>query len=296
MRNDFSVILDDEQIRFGHGEPYQLLDFDGVDIPNAERFSERGPLQHGDSDHGYRLEPRTIPLVIQAVAYDETTYWQRRDELGRIFTPDDAPIGLRWERPDGSARQIDCVVLGARETKIAGGYRILYRLGVSLKANDPTFYQPEQRVAVFGIAAGGDTMTVPTPIPTVIGVSSIDSTRVIAYDGSAPEHPIITLRGPITAPVIDQETTGETLAFVAGTVVGANEVYTIDCRSDEKVVRDQTGAVRNGVLTRASNIDTFHLKPRRGRFEGNNVIRVRGSGLSTNTEVYVYYHDRYITL
>src|SRR5690349_3815080 len=72
----------------------------------VERLKERGPLQHGQSDVGYRLRPRTVQLVLMLMATTEDLYFDRRAELLSIFAPRTDPISLRVTY-GSRVRQID---------------------------------------------------------------------------------------------------------------------------------------------------------------------------------------------
>ena len=44
---------------------YVLEDYDGFGMPPSHRLTERGPLQHGETDLGYLLDPRLIQIAVK---------------------------------------------------------------------------------------------------------------------------------------------------------------------------------------------------------------------------------------
>src|SRR3990167_1684334 len=122
---------------------FKTLEDAGLGLAPFHRISERGPLQHGDSDRGFLLDPRYITLKILALAANETDHFTRRSSLMAALLPTDDPIILRYTLTDGTVRQLDCFL--ANIPMFAQADRKMYNFfeGIVLKANDPTMYDPE---------------------------------------------------------------------------------------------------------------------------------------------------------
>lgn len=264
----------------------------GFGMAPVKRFIEQGAAQHGTSDRGFRLQPRPIQLAIWFFAQDEETYFARREELLGIFAPGDAPLQLRLTA-GSRVRQIDCHFAGdlALPATDRAGYS--HKVGITLTAPDPTWYDPNAVAVNFGLAAGANAMNVPLAIPWTVGSSVIDQATTVAYAGTWRSSPVITVHGPITSPVITNRTTGETLDFT-GATIAAGDTYTIDTRYGAKTVTDASGANRIAALTDESDLSTFHLAAHPEAPGGLNDLHVTGSAATQATQVYLAYHTRYV--
>ncbi len=272
---------------------YTHLRSDGFGMAPTRRLQERGPLQHGVSDLGFRLEPRKIPLVLLIAEASEESYWGRRDELLRMFKPSDTPVRLRYSYA-GKTRQLDCYFSGELTFGGNGRSQWTHVVPIELYAPDPTWYDPTGVSVAFSLGAGGDSMDVPLAIPWKVGVSVLDAVRSVAYGGSWLAYPTVIIKGPVTDPVITNLTTGDKLDFT-GTAIGAGDQYVIDCRYGYKTVtRQSDGANRIADLTSDSALSTFSVEADPVAPGGVNDFRVTGSGVSTATEVYLQFNTRYV--
>src|SRR5437868_14355923 len=84
----------------------------GVSMPPLHRISRRGPQQHGQTDVGFRLDPRLIHLKFGILGADEGDMLDKRAQLLAIFKPRNAALSLRWALANGQTRQIDCHYAG----------------------------------------------------------------------------------------------------------------------------------------------------------------------------------------
>jgi hypothetical protein len=259
------------------------------------RISERGPMQHGNSDVGFRLDPRTVKLVL---GVDPTTLgdqYTRRATLLSLFGPRTAAIPVRWTLPDGSYRQLDCHYLGDMRFETRAGEGYLLKVAVTLGANDPSFYDPTGAALTFALGGGAGTFAVPTPVPTDVGASTIDQSTALTYAGSWLCYPhLVRITGPITDAVVTNSTTGDKLDFT-GTTIAAGDHYDIDCRYGRKTVVDAAGANQIATLTTDSDLATWHISADPDVAPGGiNSIRVTGSAASTATKVEISYYNRYL--
>jgi hypothetical protein len=267
---------------------------DGTGMAPLHRFGQRGPMQHGETDVGYRLDARQIKLVL---GYDGATLddmYRKRAALLALFRPRIAPLALRWTLDNGAVRQIDVHYTGDMSMPRQAGDGFSGRIGVTLSAPDPTFYDPAGQALTFNMGAGGNLFVVPSSVPSAVGASTIDTTRTISYDGTWLTYPsVVRIVGPITSPVIRNEATGEKLDF-AGVALGVGDVYTVDCRWGKKTVMNQAGINKIADLTPDSNLATFHIAAEDEAPGGFNTLRVSGSGCNTTSRVDVVYLVRYV--
>lgn len=262
---------------------FYLLNHEGFNMPPVRRLSERGPLQHGDTDRGYRLDPRTALITLGIKGDDLTDFYEKRDYLTKIFGPRNNAGQLRWTQ--GSAtRQLDCHLVDLQEGERSNLWQ---RFVVALKASDPSWYHPTLRVVYFAIGGGADTMEVPTVIPMTVGATSINQNKSINYPGTVKSWPIIRITGPATNPVLEHNETGYKLNFEATTIAAA-DYREIDCRYGYKTVEDSSGANKISELSDDSNIAEFSIEI------GINSFNFQATGADENTEVTVSYYDRYL--
>lgn len=260
--------------------------------PPVRRLTDRGPLQHGDSDLDFRLDAFVWPLGLRIYAQDASAQYTHRTTLRKVFRPSNTPIKLRWTLENGDVRQLDCHVSGRIVYASANQDGFSQRCVVPLRAADPTYYDPTALAVVFGVGGGGGAWNIPWAIPWGIGASSVDQTRAIAYAGTWRTYPTILITGPINSCVITNQTTGDKLDLTGYNIAGGASV-TIDCRPGVKSVVDNTGANVIDKLTDDSDLATFCLEADADAPGGVNAIRVTGTSATSATEVNIGYYNRY---
>lgn len=299
-----------ESYDLNDGQEIRLLDYD-MGLAAVRRLSQRAPAQLGDTDLGYRVDPRYIDLFWAIHGVDVDDYRDIRERVLTIFQPrDDDAVQLIFDFGD-RIRALDVNLDG--ELNWQDRIERTERVSGVFKASDPRLYDPELRTVLFNLAASGAEVNgwaIPWPIPWPIGTDVLNMTATILYAGgsrlAAVEFPIIRIFGPITNPVITNQTTGEVLDLSDNgglELVDPTEWVEIDLasppRRDAKTIRDQDGAGAEQYLTTGSDFATWHLAPAGERLpEGNyatgqNVINVSGTGVTSQTLVTLRYYDRY---
>ena len=261
---------------------------DGFGMPPLHRLTERGPLQHGVTDRGFRLDPRVVQLVIPMLA-DWDSHYTRRAQLLDVLNPVyNQVIHLRFTLPDGSIRQLDCHAakgpLFATADQIAGGASM--RAGFALTVPDPAWYDPERLSLVFA-GVGGSGFVIPMLVPVTFGTSVFDFGQTLDYPGDWLEYPEIEITGPLDDLVIDNLTTGETLDFT-GLALAAGALRIVDLRYGYKTVVDGSGVNKLADLTSDSDLATWHLEP------GENAIQAAGDNATAASRVVIRYYLRYL--
>ena len=264
-----------------------VLEQDGFGMAPLHRITERGPLQHGESDRGYRLDPRMIQMVLNLRATDWAAHYALRQALIEYLSPTEA-ISLRHTQPDGTVRQVDCYCAAGPE--FASGDRSgrfqFQRAAVRLYCPDPAWYDPtRQSVRVVG-GGGGTGFLFPGAVPWTFGGLDIDTDAVIPYAGTWLEYPEIVIYGPIDNARIENTETGDVLEF-SGTI-DSGDYYVLDLRYGYKTVVDAGGVNKIGDLTAASDLATWHLQP------GDNTINFSGANASSVTALVVRWYNRYL--
>jgi len=210
---------------------------------------------------------------------------------------------LAWRivRDDGSVRQLDVNYLSdATMPLVSADNNAIRRVALRVVAHDPVWYDPEPKTFYYSasssagtwiLTGAGTDLSFPASFSSiVVGFSS-----VLAYAGTWKSYPIIVLDGPIQNPEIHNDTTGETLDF-DGHAVADGETLTIDCRYGYKtVIYSATGNAIDW-LTTDSDLGTWHIAGKNEIADGNNDIRVEGTGVGANTQVRIQYYERYIVV
>ena len=276
---------------------------DGLGMSPLHRLIERGPLQHGETDRGFRLDPRFFRLFLDVEGSSWENLWTKRNSLLDIFRPTNDPVIVRWTFDpdaaglggfDSTIRQIDAFLEGDMKMPSSRREAFAQKVVVGLKANDPTFYDPTAIAVTFQLGgASGSNMPVPSEVPTEIGGSTIDQSTAVNYTGNVQSYPVIRVTGPITDPVITNNTIGLGLDFT-GTTIAGGDYYDIDLRYGEKSVEDSSGDNQLADLVNSSDFATWRLETSPDAPSGINSINVAGTAATSSTKVELTYWVRYI--
>lgn len=295
----------------------RLLDYDLGPAANA-RLSQRPPGQVGDTDLGFVAAPRFMHLFWAIAGGDLAGYRAMRGRMMEVWKArDNDPVLLTF---DWGIFQRACYANLDGPLLFSDRLEAVERVSGVFKANDPRLFDPTIRTAIFNLAgAGGSTSgwEIPWEIPWEIGTDTLNASVTILYApdetglaGSrlgAVEFPVIRIYGPITNPVVTNETTGEVLDLSDGgglTLADESEWVELDLanppRRDAKTVLDQDGASASHYLTPESDLFSWHLAPAGEKLpagnyaDGMNTIRVTGEDVTAVTRVVMNYYDRYV--
>ena len=105
------AIVEGVEYDLNYGDPAKFEGEDDLGMPDLHRMEERGPMQHGSTDRGYRLDPRYPTYVFGITATSRAQLWDRRQELLRLFRPSRSII-MRHVLDNGDERYLDCEVNG----------------------------------------------------------------------------------------------------------------------------------------------------------------------------------------
>lgn len=302
------AIVGTETFNISSRVKYIHISNDGFGVSPVTRFTEQGPLQHGETDRGFLLKPRIVNLVLNMVASDRKTYWLNREELGYIFLPRATPIKLRFTyryvdpiNPDPNqesgetnmvkkVRQLDCYISGGLTFPGADkqGNFNGHRVAVELTAPNPCFYNP----TVQAVAIGDD----------LAYIANFNENAPFTYKGNFRAYPVIEIRGPATDLVLTNTVTGDKLDFTGYTVPtsegGAQEgIITVDCRYGYKTVKDGTGLNLIDKLTADSDLSTFSIEAKPEVTAGLNNYFAAASDLSgTYSRVTINWYEQYASV
>jgi hypothetical protein len=265
---------------------------DGLGMAPMHRLSERGPLQHGDTDRGYRLDPRMIRLVLDIVAETRAEMFSKRASLLGIFSPVNNKIILQMQL-DARTYRLDVNYIAQMAMPSSERLGWNQTLVIDLKANDPTWYKSVGSLLSFSLGAGGDSMEVPTVIPMTVGGSTINATTQVVNNGTFYTYPTIRINGPIENFVITNNTSGKKLDFT-GVSIGDGDYYEINLSYGYKTIVNAAGTNKIADLTGDSDLSTWNLLPIPDAVDGINSIKVVGISASEKTNIYFRWYERYI--
>jgi hypothetical protein len=297
----WSILRGNNELPLTGRAPFDLVSVNGIGVATIRRLTGRSPFQDGDSDLGFRLDPRLVNLVLFANAASLAAADAYRSQLYDYLKPHASAVNLRCERDDGAIRQLDCYPVGMIDAPISDQDRIwaAQKLAVQLRAAEPIWYDPQIKywAAVGGAATGTSGFTVPVDVPWVQTENTyIDVTVSLAYAGSWASYPTITFIGPLTSVSLENVTTGQVLDL-PNLSLTAGETVTIDLRYGHKTVVNQLGDNLIGQLSDASDLADWHLAPAPEASGGINVLNLVVNADATDaTGVQMSYYDRYIGL
>ena len=265
----------------------------GLGFAPLHRLTQRGPMQHGSTDVGFRLDPRIFTLAIPLRETSMSDLYDARQQLMTWLTPG-ADVSLLFTLANGEERQIDCSLIEAPMDHDVTQVWSAQVVPLRFYAPDPCFYDPTTESVSFGLDPGAYAFTIPLGVPVGVGPSDIDQTVNLTYEGNFRSYPWrLRIEGPITDPVITNVTTDEKFDFT-GVTIADGDHYDIDCRYGQKGVEDASGTNKVDELTSDSDLATFHLAPHPEATDGINEINVTGSAVTSDTEVYMIAPVRYL--
>lgn len=295
----WSILYGNDELALTGRNPFDLISIQGIGVPPVRRLTERSPFQDGDTDVGYRLDPRVINAVVLLNTSTRTGADGYRDRLYDYFKPLASQVALRCIRDDGAIRQIDCALIGMLDAPVTDEDRIhaMQRMAIQLRAAEPIWYDPQIRywAAIGGTATGMYGYAIPMAVPWIqTPVTEINTNITLAYAGTWSSYPIIKIIGPANGVTITNLTTGEVLDFPSLTLT-ANHWIEVDLRYGRKSVIDDLTANRIGELSDDSDLATWHLAPAPDAPGGQNVIKFEiGASATDATGIQIAYYDRFV--
>lgn len=274
------------------GHTISYMGDQGFGLAPMHRITQRGPLQHGDTDVDFRLDPRVLQLPLFIDAASITDHYAIRNDLLSIFSPSNV-MGTLTVTTDSYTRAIDCYVLGGMTYDIDAKTGYAVRTVVQLRAPDPTWYDPAAQVVTLTPSIAGTAFAIPLAIPLTMGTASINTTTTIDYAGTWLSYPIITAVGPITGLTITNNTTGQVISL-GSVAIGAGTTYTIDLRYGYKTVKTDTGVNKIADITAASNLATWAIVASPSAIGGVNSITISSSSSLSPAAVTLTYYTRYV--
>jgi hypothetical protein len=263
------------------GLTFNYLGDQGFGLAPLHRITTRGPLQHGDSDIDFRLDPRIlqIPLLVKnESASPKFNAYTIREKILQIFRPQTPGI-LNVSSSNGTTtinRMIGTRVLGGLTFDVDPvDYHV--RTVVQLRADDPTWFDPTSESVTYTQTDFGATNDV-----TGVG-------------GNWYTYPEIRVTGPVTNFTITSVNQSQVISMTTGFTIPASTTYYFDLRYGYKTVYtgpNQTGTNVIANVSVTSDLATWSLLSNPGGIT-NAPILFTGTGTDANTRVRLQWNDRY---
>lgn len=256
------------------GTWWLLKSWSGLDGPSVAGQTVQKSGDHGAVATPQWYGPRTVTLTVQATARTQALRDVARAQLQQAIPISDLAT-LRWDEPVP-------VQLGVRRSgPIVETYSTLTDavFSIPLVAPDPRKYSTvlHQATATQASLAVGlaPPLTPPFTLPAGAPPMAVSCTNA----GSFETRPVVTITGPITAPAVVNQVTGQAVSF-PGLVLMATDVLAVDLNA--------RSALLNGVYRPADTSSSWWVMP-----PGTTGIRVTGTG-STGSTMTVAWRDAWI--
>lgn len=114
-----------------------------------------------------------------------------------------------------------------------------------------------------------------------LGTTNTLGTITLVNDGDVPAYPLFTLYGPMTNPVITNQTTGEIIDLTGASLTGS-AAYILDLRNGNKSLVDSDGnSAMGSVTTTPASLASFAIAPAPTASGGTNVITLTVDSVGT---------------
>lgn len=251
----------------------------GSPAPRGDRTLKAA--RHGAIDRTLFYEGRVLSLEGIIAEATELAAWNKLDTLEGKFALGAARTFKfrRTGRPDDE----QCAVTVASPLDAVVSYEEpkIIRWGVELFAADPRIYGATLRSGSYDPAAStaGGGALIPLVFPLVFTTSTATHLE-LSNGGNFATPPVLTIKGPVTNPIIDNDTLGKSIFITYS--LGSSDTVEIDVA--ERTVK-LNGAERLDLLN-AQDTTWWELAA------GTNRLRLRGTGMElTKTLLTCQYRD-----
>jgi hypothetical protein len=266
-------------------------------LPPIDYITQKGYKQDGETELGFRLQPRTLSVNFRHDGCSRDEYWQVRSAILDIVRPNrNGQMTFTFVTSEGDKRSLMVRSLNPTFPDIGSEVNFEFGFGeiFSFRAFDPLFFDP---TVITGGTADQDITELTFPITFDPGVSITFDTDeafgaiAVSYSGTWYSYPTFVITGPFTEILITHNEIGASLLYQNSAVV--NESLTIDL--ENVTIEDQDGNDMFGFLNEISNLLDLRLQPHPIVENGNNSIAfsILGS-VSNQTTITMTYTNKYL--
>jgi hypothetical protein len=261
-----------------------LTDVSGLS-PDTRRTAKPRPHTHGlRTSRG--LKGGMHPVLEGAFIHDHPSQQEtmRRQLIGAAYSILDSYGTLRWQPSDsgGEWRYVE-VQLDERPDVQGGLYK---KFIIPLIAEKPfIFGELQEEDTSFLSPSGGGGFTFPFSFSFTFASSGAPNGGVVVHNGGEVDtYPIVRVHGPVTDPILRNDTTGQRVTLTGVTIAGG--LYADYDMWEETITRSDGVDLQGFIVTSTSEF--FPL------VSGDNIIVLSGSATSvTSTHATVYWRNSY---
>lgn len=261
--------------------PYFISSLTGIGEVETDVQGQRSPYQDGDTYTDTILRPRYPTLEGAINATNLIDIKAQRKQLLRVCNPK-LGIGKLTLEMDGDLKEIPAV-LDSVPTLPERGESPYQRFMIVWKCPDPYWRDPVEVSRTLMAFAG--TFSFPLRFPLRFGMRG--DSEVLTNEGDITTPVVITFQGPVEAPQLFNETTGE---FIRVNInLRGGDILRIDTDDHAKrveIYRGNTVIPAFGFLDRRS--DLWKLRP------GENVIRYSADRGRREGVVALSWYNKYV--
>lgn len=261
-------------------------------ILTPRRSTSTRPRDHGVIDRSEFYDAQMIELVGYVNANDDTATEHQLDTLGYLLR-----VGAQHEfvfHRIGATGYEMMWFQSAEFDMPAEGYRRTAVWTASLLGADPRIYSTTVRTGNYDptLAGSGSGIDFPADFPLVFAGGVPINGLIVENDGNVPTPAVLTVTGPVTNPIVDNLSSGESI-YTQNCSLAAGDKLEFFAPIDPLgtyIPNSARRATLNGT-SRPDLVDPrltrwFHLKP------GSNFLQLRGSGMATGqTNLAVTFRD-----
>jgi hypothetical protein len=278
----------DRKSLFAPDDNFRVQAFNDFGSPPVDFQTRKGYHQHGATEVGYTLAPRTVSIAYWAApSCTREEYWRRRTELLSFVRHNrGGPIVLTVVEAGGAKRAL--VVRANPGFKFPeGADRNTWDVEETLDfvAFDPIWFDPTV-IEPLCLSAAGTGLIFPITFPITFGSSGIRCSHSITYLGTWESFPTLELTGPFTGALIEHVESGYIIELVQAVTNGDKRVITLTPGSQSIV--DSLGVNKFSDLGPSSNLVDFKLLPDPEMPGGIQTIQATFLGATSFGSVYAY--------
>lgn len=241
----------------GFSEIVGLNDMPPVRAADEVRAGDHGAFQGIDY-----LDARTVRLgfYVESALDTQADYDALCDQVAAAFAVQASELPLTYTLGDTSqVRVINCRprrLLIPRELSYYGKYGIAV---VELVATDPRKYSQATTTLTTGLATVSGGMTFPATFPLSFGAAGGGGTVTATNAGNFQTPLAFTITGPVVNPIIDNQTTGQSLLFNITLASTDTLVISGAGTSACAIVLNGTASRRNALAAGSAPLSQFGL-------------------------------------
>lgn len=260
--------------------PYQLRSAKRTIAPR--RVEQTRTNRHGINDYTKPwFGAQTIDIAGYVWAPTDLGVEDAYDALTQRLTGEGVHVFKFRRLGRGDDEQVSFTLGGGPEDPGEKGYSRTVKYAATLVGADPRVYSSSLKGSSYDPTASLSGGGVAMPMTFPLTFSTTTATELfVTNSGNAKTPPVFTIKGPVAAPIIDNDTTGE--SFYINYTLGSSDTVIVDMGARTLTLN---GALRRDLVIVAGTT-WFSMVP------GLNALRLRGTGMSAAvTSLAVSYRD-----